>query len=61
MATETMLARLLADPGLSQSFVEEFKVFTAELRDFFNAGSFRDMLEAIRPSLNDASSQVSPL
>lgn len=38
VATEAMLKRVTKNAGeFNASFVEEFKVFTAELRDFFNA------------------------
>ena len=59
VATEAVLKRITA-PGADYSgaFVEEFKVFTAELRDFFNAGSFADMLGALRESLDDSATQV---
>ena len=59
VATEAVLQRITA-PGTDYSgaFVEEFKVFTAELRDFFNAGSFADMLGALRESLDDSATQV---
>ena len=60
VATEAVLKRITA-PGTdySHAFVEEFKVFTAELRDFFNAGSFADMLGALRDSLDESATQVS--
>ena len=59
VATEAVLKRITA-PGADYSgaFVEEFKVFTAELRDFFNAGSFADMLAGLRESLDDSATQV---
>jgi len=59
VATEAVLKRITA-PGTdySHAFVEEFKVFTAELRDFFNAGSFADMLGALRNSLDESATQV---
>ena len=59
MATEAVLKRITA-PGTDYSgaFVEEFMIFTAELRDFFNAGSFADMLAALRESLDDSATQV---
>lgn len=59
VATEAVLKRITA-PGTdySHAFVEEFKVFTAELRDFFNAGSFADMLGALRDSLDESATQV---
>lgn len=60
VATEEMLGRITA-PGAEYSgdFVEQFRVFTAELRDFFNAGSLADLLNALRPSLDDSGSQAS--
>ena len=59
MATEEMLARITAPgAGHSGNFVEQFRVFTAELRDFFNAGSLADLLNALRPSLDNAGSQA---
>lgn len=59
VATEAVLQRITA-PGTDYSgaFVQEFKVFTAELRDFFNAGSFADMLAALRESLDESANQV---
>lgn len=60
IATEEMLERITA-PGTEYSgdFVEQFRTFTAELRDFFNAGSLADLLNALRPSLDDSGCQVS--
>lgn len=60
VATEEMLERITA-PGAEYSgdFVEQFRLFTAELRDFFNAGSLTDLLEALRPSLDDSGCQAS--
>ena len=58
VATEAMLQRITQDGGYSEAFVQEFRVFTAELRDFFNAGSFKDMLAGLEPSLDDAGKQV---
>jgi len=44
-----MLARITEHPGqYSGAFVEEFKTFAAELRDFFNAGGLTTMLDALR-------------
>jgi hypothetical protein len=59
VATEEMLARITA-PGADYSadFVSEFRVFTQELRDFFNAASLADLLNALRPSLDDSGNQV---
>ncbi|GAB4819879.1 hypothetical protein N2152v2_006925 [Parachlorella kessleri] len=59
VATEEVLQRITAQPGqYSQAFVEEFKKFTAELRDFFNAGSLSDMLAEIKPLLDEPSGQL---
>ena len=58
VATEAMLKRVTTDGSFSQDFVSEFKVFTAELRDFFNAGSFADMLAGVRPALDEQEQQV---
>ena len=57
VATEAMLERI-STGDYSQDFVKEFRVFTAELRDFFNAGSFADMLQGLRESLDDVGAQV---
>lgn len=59
VATEAVLKRITA-PGAeySQDFVKEFQIFTAELRDFFNAGSFADMLGALKESFDESASQV---
>lgn len=39
IATEAMLARITQTPGeYSDAFVEQFKIFYNELKDFFNAG-----------------------
>jgi hypothetical protein len=49
VATQAMLERITARPGeYSGAFVEEFKIFAAELRDFFNAGSLTTTLEGLR-------------
>ena len=60
VATEEMLERITA-PGAEYSgdFVQQFRTFTAELRDFFNAGSLADLLAALRPSLDDSGNQAS--
>ncbi|KAG8378349.1 hypothetical protein BUALT_Bualt08G0128100 [Buddleja alternifolia] len=48
VATEAMLARITKKPGeYSEAFVEQFKIFHRELKDFFNAGRFLNALEAI--------------
>lgn len=55
VATEAMLERITA-PGTdySTAFVHEFRVFTDELRDFFNAGSLLKILDGVRPALDDS-------
>ena len=41
VATEAMLARITRNPGeYSEAFVEQFKIFHHELKDFFNAGKY---------------------
>jgi hypothetical protein len=41
VATEAMLAKITKNPGeYSEAFVEQFKIFHRELKDFFNAGRF---------------------
>ena len=54
-----MIERLEAEGGHPEDFLNEFCTFRSELRDFFNASSFTDMLDALRPSLDDGSCQVS--
>jgi len=56
-----MLQRVSDDGSYNQDFVNEFRVFTAELRDFFNAGSFADMLEGLKGALDDQEHQVRTL
>lgn len=59
VATEAMLQRITAQQGeYSEAFVKEFKVFTAELRDFFNAASLSDMLAAVQSSMDEGSSKL---
>ncbi|XP_051150786.1 phosphoglucan, water dikinase, chloroplastic isoform X2 [Andrographis paniculata] len=56
VATEAMLARITKNPGeYNYAFVEQFKLFHQELKDFFNAGSLEEKLEAIRDSLDQSS------
>ena len=59
VAAEAMLERITA-PGAEYSggFVEQFQVFMGELRDFFNAGSLTQMLEAVMPSMDDSNASV---
>ncbi|KAI5565501.1 hypothetical protein BDE02_14G126300 [Populus trichocarpa] len=54
VATEAMLARITKNPGeYSEAFVEQFKIFHHELKDFFNAGSLAEQLVSIRESLDE--------
>ncbi|GAB4844035.1 Phosphoglucan, water dikinase, chloroplastic [Ancistrocladus abbreviatus] len=54
IATEAMLARVTKNPGeYSEAFVEQFKIFHQELKDFFNAGSLTEQLDSIRESLDE--------
>ncbi|OWM70950.1 hypothetical protein CDL15_Pgr013131 [Punica granatum] len=54
VATEAMLARITKNPGeYSEAFVEQFKIFHYELKDFFNAGSLAEQLESIKESLDE--------
>lgn len=53
-----MIERLEAEGGYNDDFLNEFRTFRSELRDFFNASSFTDMLDALRPSLEDSDCQV---
>ncbi|KAL0369214.1 UNVERIFIED_CONTAM: Phosphoglucan, water dikinase, chloroplastic [Sesamum calycinum] len=60
VATEAMLARITKKPGeYSEAFVEQFKIFHRELKDFFNAGSLEEQLESIRDSLDQSSAALS--
>ncbi|EFJ49323.1 hypothetical protein VOLCADRAFT_90138 [Volvox carteri f. nagariensis] len=57
VATEAMLQRVTAVPGqYSESFVEEFRIFTEELREFFNASGLVELLTSGRAleALDDA-------
>ncbi|KAJ6844705.1 phosphoglucan, water dikinase, chloroplastic-like [Iris pallida] len=59
IATEAMLARITKTPGqYSLAFVEQFKIFHHELKDFFNAGSLTEQLESIRESLDEPTLQA---
>lgn len=62
VATETLLDRITGGSygDVSQDAVNELRVFLAELRDFFNAGSLQDMLDAIRPAFDAPALQVPP-
>ncbi|XP_027189138.1 phosphoglucan, water dikinase, chloroplastic isoform X2 [Cicer arietinum] len=53
VATEAMLAKITKNPGeYSEAFVEQFKIFHEELKDFFNAGSLAEQLESIYESMD---------
>ncbi|KAK4772818.1 hypothetical protein SAY86_014593 [Trapa natans] len=59
VATEAMLSRITKNPGeYSEPFVEQFKIFHHELKDFFNAGSLAEQLGSIKDSLDDQSLSV---
>ncbi|CAN8255844.1 unnamed protein product [Cochlearia groenlandica] len=54
IATEAMLERITETPGkYSGDFVEQFKIFHNELKDFFNAGSLTEQLESMKISMDD--------
>ncbi|KAL6970881.1 Phosphoglucan, water dikinase, chloroplastic [Sarracenia purpurea var. burkii] len=54
IATEAMLAKITKNVGeYSEAFVEQFKIFHHELKDFFNAGSLAELLESIKESLDE--------
>ncbi|KAA8527871.1 hypothetical protein F0562_035260 [Nyssa sinensis] len=56
VATDAMLSRITKNPGeYSEAFVEQFKIFHHELKDFFNAGSLTEQLESIKGSLDEHS------
>lgn len=41
VATELMLERITKNPGeYSEAFIEQFKIFHHELKDFFNAARY---------------------
>ena len=44
IATEAMLAKITKTPGqYSEAFIEQFKIFHQELKDFFNAGRYASL------------------
>ncbi|KNA06557.1 hypothetical protein SOVF_179910 isoform A [Spinacia oleracea] len=54
IATEAMMERISKNPGeYNGAFVEQFKIFLHELKDFFNAGSLVEQLESIKDSLDE--------
>lgn len=59
VATDAMLARITRNPGeYSETFIEQFKIFHHELKDFFNAGNLTEQLESIKESFDDRSSSA---
>nr|GMD68042.1 phosphoglucan, water dikinase, chloroplastic [Ipomoea batatas] len=59
VATELMLERITKNPGeYSEAFIEQFKIFHHELKDFFNAASLGEQLESIRESLDEKSLSI---
>ncbi|XP_073099612.1 phosphoglucan, water dikinase, chloroplastic isoform X10 [Elaeis guineensis] len=59
VATEAMLAKITKTPGeYSEAFIEQFKIFHHELKDFFNAGSLTEQLESIKESLDEQKLQA---
>ncbi|KAJ8530799.1 hypothetical protein K7X08_023680 [Anisodus acutangulus] len=59
VSTAAMLETITKKPGqYNEAFVEQFKIFHNELKDFFNAGSLDEQLESIRESLDGNSFSV---
>jgi phosphoglucan, water dikinase len=55
VATEAMLQRITAHgTNYSGAFVHEFRIFTDELRDFFNASGLVTVLQRVQPSLTES-------
>lgn len=54
VATERLVERLEGEGTHNNDFMDQLRIFRSELRDFFNASSFTDMLQAVRPSLDDS-------
>ncbi|WVZ92117.1 hypothetical protein U9M48_038206, partial [Paspalum notatum var. saurae] len=55
IATEAMLSRITMTPGeYSEAFVDQFKIFYSELKDFFNAASLLEQVESIKESLDES-------
>eukprot|EP00195_Chlamydomonas_chlamydogama_P004953 CAMPEP_0202902464 /NCGR_PEP_ID=MMETSP1392-20130828/16864_1 /ASSEMBLY_ACC=CAM_ASM_000868 /TAXON_ID=225041 /ORGANISM="Chlamydomonas chlamydogama, Strain SAG 11-48b" /LENGTH=1205 /DNA_ID=CAMNT_0049589227 /DNA_START=175 /DNA_END=3794 /DNA_ORIENTATION=- len=54
VASEAMLKRITAKPGeFNASFVEEFKIFIRELRDFFNASTLVELLDSSKDAVDE--------
>ncbi|CAH9136523.1 unnamed protein product [Cuscuta epithymum] len=59
VATELMLERITKNHGeYSEAFVEQFRIFHRELKDFFNAASLEEQLESIRESFDERSLSI---
>jgi phosphoglucan,water dikinase len=57
VATQAMLARITKNPGqYNEAFVEQFRIFHHELKDFFNAGSLTEQLDSIKESFDEKNS-----
>lgn len=55
VATEAMLQRITAHgTDYNGDFVNEFRIFTDELRDFFNASGLVTVLQRLQPSLQES-------
>jgi phosphoglucan,water dikinase len=55
LATATALLERITAPGAgyAPAFVEQFRIFHEELREFFNARSLDERLQALLPAVND--------
>ncbi|XP_013678161.1 phosphoglucan, water dikinase, chloroplastic [Brassica napus] len=54
IATEAMLERITETPGkYGGDFVEQFRIFHNELKDFFNAGSLTEQLDSMKVSMDE--------
>ncbi|GJS18940.1 phosphoglucan, water dikinase, chloroplastic [Tanacetum coccineum] len=56
IATAAMLERITKTPGqYNEAFVEQFKIFHHELKDFFNAASLTEQLDSLKDSFDEKS------
>ena len=60
LATATALLERITAPGAdySPAFVEQFRLFHAELREFFNARSLDERLQALVPAVNSHNARL---
>jgi len=60
LVTATALLERITAPGAdcSPAFVEQFRIFHAELREFFNARSLDERLQALLPAVNSHDAQL---